>query len=47
MKYIQVVKGFSQVHAYKISIPQIGNHQAHPVIHTIGLINQEVSCKHA
>ena len=46
MKCIQAIKGFSQDHAYNISIPQIGNHQAHPVIYTIGLMNQEVSCKH-
>ena len=45
MECIQAIESFSQDHAYKISIPQIGNHQEHPVIYTIGLMNQKVSCK--
>ena len=46
MKRIQAIEGLSQDHACKIFFPQIGKDQAHPVIYTIGIMNQEVSCKH-
>jgi len=46
MKRIQAIEGLNQDHACKISVPQIGKDQAHHVIYTIGLMNQEVSCKH-
>ena len=33
------IEGLRQYHAHKVYIPQIGNHQAHPMIHTISLMN--------